>query len=669
MAVKLQKDFLLAPGPTPVPPIVAQAAARPIIHHRTPKFSQLVKECTDGLRYLFCTQHDIYTLSASGTGAMEAAVANLCSPGETAIVVEGGKFGERWTKICQAYQVKPIVLKIPYGDTIAPEAIGKSLKEHPEAKAVFTQLSETSTGCVYDIKAIGELVSATPALLVVDGISGLGAERCPVDAWQIDVMVTGSQKGLMLPPGLAAISCSPKAVAAMEKSTSPRFYFDLRAYRKMLPEGQHPYTPAIGLFVQLSEAVRLIREETVEGIWARHQWLGNACRAAIAALGLQLFAKRPGNVLTAVKTPDGIDGGKLVKSMRDQFGVTIAGGQGEEMKGKLFRIAHLGYMDRFDVIRGCGRCRGPVDQDAHMNVLICDGLDPEAVRLIESGGHTVTVRKGIPSDELAQLFKTHEICVVRSATKVTRPLLERAERLKLVIRAGVGLDNIDAEACEARGIRVLNTPLATSISVAEHTFALMLSLARHIPQSHASVHGGEWKRKFFEGSELFGKTLGVIGFGRIGQEVAKRAQAFRMHVLAHDHVIDMEVVAVLEIESVGLDALLAAADYITLHLPLLPSTQNILNRERIRSMKRGARIINTARGGLIDEPALAEAIREGHIAGAALDVYATEPPGTDNPLMQLPQVITVPHLGGSTAEGQHRAGLEVARLIMEFKGA
>lgn len=300
-----------------------------------------------------------------------------------------------------------------------------------------------------------------------------------------------------------------------------------------------------------------------------------------------------------------------------------------------------------------------------MNVLICDGLDQEAVRLMESAGHRVTLRKGIPADELAQLLPTQHVLVVRSATKVTRTVLERAAELKLIIRAGVGLDNIDAEAAEARRIRVVNTPVATSISVAEHTFALMLALARHIPQAHASVRKGEWNRKAFEGTELFGKTLGVIGFGRIGQEVAKRALAFRMHVLANDHAIDMEVVDVLEIEATSLEALLNAADYVTLHLPLLPSTYNILNRERIRQMKPGARVINTARGGLIDEPALAEAIREGQIAGAALDVFAAEPP-KDHPLLGFPQVIAVPHLGGSTVEGQHRAGLEVARIVLGF---
>lgn len=303
-----------------------------------------------------------------------------------------------------------------------------------------------------------------------------------------------------------------------------------------------------------------------------------------------------------------------------------------------------------------------------MKVLICDGLDKEAVQMIEAAGHEVTVKKGMPVEELLQLIPSYEVAVVRSATKITKQVVEHAKSLKLAIRAGVGLDNIDAEACEARRIRVLNTPLATSVSVAEHTLGLMLALARHIPQSHISVHKGEWNRKAFEGTELFGKTLGIIGFGRIGQEVAKRASAFGMHVVAHDAAIDMDVVHALGVKKAeSLEALLTVADYITLHLPLLPSTHNLLSQERIGRMKKGARIINTARGGLIDETALAAAIKDGRIGGAALDVFAKEPLDAASPLRELPQVLTVPHLGGSTAEGQYRAGLEVARLILEFK--
>lgn len=346
--MKIKKNYLLSPGPTPVPPEVASAGAWPLIHHRTPQFQKTIKEVSEGLKYLFQTEHPVYCAPASGTGMMEAAVANLMSPGETMIVAEAGKFGERWTKIGRAFGCEVVTIKLEYGKAVQPSHIDAALKKNSSAKAVFTQLSETSTGCVFDIEAIGEVVSKTPALFVVDGISGLGAEVCHPDKWGVDCLLTGSQKGVMLPPGLGFISLSPKAWKVCEQAKSPRFYFDLRAYKKALDKDDTPYTPAISLMYQLAEALKIIKQETIAVMWKRHAWLGEATRAAVKALNLELFAERPGNVLTAVKTPMGVDGEKLVKEMRDDLGVTIAGGQ-EDMKGKVFRIAHLGYMDRFDI--------------------------------------------------------------------------------------------------------------------------------------------------------------------------------------------------------------------------------------------------------------------------------------------------------------------------------
>lgn len=346
--MKIKKTYLLSPGPTPVPPEVAFAGAWPMIHHRTAQFQNIVREVKEGLQYLCATKHPVFFSACSGTGVMEAAVANLVSPGETIITVEGGKFGERWTKIGEAFGTKVIPIKVDYGRAVTADQIEETLKKNPKTKAVFTQLSETSTGCVFDIEAIGKVVANTEALLVVDGISGVGAEVCYPDRWGIDCLITGSQKGLMLPPGLGCISVSTKGWKAVASSTSPRFYFDLRAYKKAWDENDSPYTPAIGLVFQLREALKLIRQETLEGIWKRHAWMAEATRAAMKALQLELFAERPGSVLTAVKVPAGVDGGKLVKEMRDDLGVTIAGGQGS-MKGKIFRIAHLGYMDRFDI--------------------------------------------------------------------------------------------------------------------------------------------------------------------------------------------------------------------------------------------------------------------------------------------------------------------------------
>ncbi len=302
-----------------------------------------------------------------------------------------------------------------------------------------------------------------------------------------------------------------------------------------------------------------------------------------------------------------------------------------------------------------------------MKVLVCDGLDAEAIAQLEEAGHDVDVHKAIPKDELLSLCPVYDVLVVRSATKVTAEVIERASRLKLVVRGGVGLDNVDAKAAAARGVAVFNTPSATSVSVAELALGLMLGLARHIPMANNSVKSGAWDRKSFAGTELFGKTLGVVGFGRIGQEVAKRALALRMHVIAFDQAIDQEVVDVLEIESApNLESLLPRVDYLTLHLPYDTKTHHLMNRDRLAKLKASAFIINTARGELIDENALADAIKGGRLAGAATDVYPKEPPGAEHPLVKLPNVITLPHLGGSTSEGQKRAGLEVARIICEF---
>lgn len=301
-----------------------------------------------------------------------------------------------------------------------------------------------------------------------------------------------------------------------------------------------------------------------------------------------------------------------------------------------------------------------------MKILICDGLDSAAVKQMEQDGHQVTFKKGISSEELAQLIPDAEVVVVRSATKITAAVLECATQLKLVVRAGVGLDNVDAVAAKAKGITVANTPNATSISVAEHAFALMLSLARHIPQGNHSTKAGGWERKSLEGTELYNKTIGILGFGRIGQEVAKRAKAFHMHVIVCDTVMDSEIVQALEVESVTIEELLKRCDYLSLHLPINDKTRQLINADRIKTMKKGVRIINTARGALIDTEALVSAVQSGHVAGAAIDVYDKEPPAKDNPMFALPQIICVPHLGASTVEGQLRAGAEVARIVREY---
>ncbi|MCX5669492.1 MAG: alanine--glyoxylate aminotransferase family protein [Candidatus Omnitrophica bacterium] len=348
----MKKEYLLTPGPTPLPPQISLAMAKPIIHHRTPQFQEILKEASLGLKLVFQTVNDVFIISSSGTGAMEAAVINLLSAGDHALVVQGGKFGERWTEIAKAYGINPEIIDVEWGKAVSPEEIKRRLKSNPQIKAVFTTLCETSTGVDNDIAVIAGIVKESSAVLVVDAISGLGAVDLKTDAWGVDVVVAGSQKGLMLPPGLGFISVSPKAWKLVEASKSSRYYLDLRKAKKALDKNDTPFTSSITLIVALNEALKMMQEDGLENIFKRHKAMANATRSAMIALGLELFAPTAASDgVTAVKVPAGIDGEKLVKTMRDTYGVTIAGGQ-DELKGKVFRIAHMGFIAESDIIIG-----------------------------------------------------------------------------------------------------------------------------------------------------------------------------------------------------------------------------------------------------------------------------------------------------------------------------
>jgi aspartate aminotransferase-like enzyme len=342
------KRYLLAPGPTPIPPSVLQAMAQPIIHHRTPEYEALFAEVREGLRRLFQCRNDVLMFAASGTGAMEGAVVNTLSPGETVLVLRGGKFGERWAEICEAYGLRVVPVDVPYGQSLNPAVVAETLARHPEARVVFATHSETSTGAVHDIQAIADVTRRSEALLVVDAITSLGVMDLPMDAWGVDLVVAGSQKALMLPPGLAFAALSDRAWARVPEARLPRFYFDFTRERKAIQKNQSAYTPAVSLVVGLRESLRLILAEGLPAVFARHARLARAARAGVTALGLRLFAAQPGAACTAVCAPEGIDGGAVVKGMRRR-GLTIAGGQGS-MKGQMFRMAHMGYADDFDVL-------------------------------------------------------------------------------------------------------------------------------------------------------------------------------------------------------------------------------------------------------------------------------------------------------------------------------
>jgi aspartate aminotransferase-like enzyme len=346
----MQKFRLLTPGPTPVPEETLLELAKPVPYHRTAEFRQLLAEVHEDLQYVFQTRNSILTLTSSGTGGLEAAIVNCLAPGSKAICLIAGRFGERWRNLCKTFGVEPISVTVPPGQAVSPEQLARALAEHPDAAAVCTTLSETSTGVGHDIAAFGRLVTATPALLLVDSISALAVMECRTDEWQIDVNVTGSQKALMLPPGLAFVSVSDKAWARIDQNAAARtFYFDLKKARTNLKTWDTPYTAAHTLVRALQVSLKRIRAAGIENIWKEQARNAAAARAGFEAMGLALFAARPATGLTVAKVPAGIDGTVLLGKLEKQYGLKLAGGQ-DQLKGKIIRLAHMGYIDQFDVL-------------------------------------------------------------------------------------------------------------------------------------------------------------------------------------------------------------------------------------------------------------------------------------------------------------------------------
>ena len=345
------KRYLLAPGPTPVPPEVLLAMARPIIHHRAPEFAPIFGEVREDLKWLFQTRNDVLILASSGTGGMEGAVANFLSPGDKALVINGGKFGERWGKLCKTFGAQVTEIKVEWGQAVHPQAVADALKKDPSIKAVFVQASETSTGVAHPTKALAEVVKQHEGtILVVDAITALGVFDIQTDAWGIDVVVTGSQKALMLPPGLAFVSVSDKAWQMAEKAKNAAFYFNFKKEREAQTKNQTAYTPAVSMILGLQEVLRMLKAEGLENVFLRQTRLAHAMREGVKAAGLSLFPKdSPSDALTAIWSPEGVDGQAIYKNLRVQYGMTAAGGQ-DHLKGKIFRVSHMGYMDTFDVI-------------------------------------------------------------------------------------------------------------------------------------------------------------------------------------------------------------------------------------------------------------------------------------------------------------------------------
>ncbi len=344
------KRRLLTPGPTPVPEDTLLEMARPVFYHRSAEFRALLAEVNEDLKYVFQTKNSVLTLTSSGTGGLEAAVANVLPPGGKAICLSAGRFGERWKNLCKAFGVESVNVTAPWGQAVQPVQLAKALADHPDAVAVCATLSETSTGVGHDIAAFGKLVAATPAVLMVDAISGLGAMECRTDDWHVDVCVTGSQKALMMPPGLAFVSVGDRAWQAIERNPNRRtFYFDLKKARAALETGDTPYTPAHTLIRAMRVSLKRIRAEGIENVWAAQARNAAAARAGFRAMGLELFANPPNNALTVAKLPETVDGNVLLSKLEKQYGMKLANGQ-DQLKGKIIRLAHMGYIDQFDVL-------------------------------------------------------------------------------------------------------------------------------------------------------------------------------------------------------------------------------------------------------------------------------------------------------------------------------
>ncbi|MBV8256912.1 MAG: alanine--glyoxylate aminotransferase family protein [Actinobacteria bacterium] len=342
-----EKQYLFTPGPTPVPPQVLAAMAEPIVHHRSPDFVPVYERVLARLREVCRTETDVLLFTASGTGAFESAVANLVTPGEPHLVVAAGNFGERWISMTRAYGAEVDELRYAWGETPDPDDLRARLRER-EAKAVWLVQSETSTGVVADVKALAAAAKEAGTIVVVDAVSSLGAVPCETDAWGLDVVVSGSQKALMTPPGLGLAAVSEAAFEA--RGDAPRFYFDWERTRKAQRKLDAPFTPPVSLVAGLDVALGLLLEEGLENAFERHVRLGRATRAGAKALGLELFSPDEDRsaVVTAIRAPEGVESDAIVKGLRDRFGITIANGQGD-LKGKVFRIGHIGWFDVFDI--------------------------------------------------------------------------------------------------------------------------------------------------------------------------------------------------------------------------------------------------------------------------------------------------------------------------------
>ncbi|TMF29498.1 MAG: aminotransferase class V-fold PLP-dependent enzyme, partial [Chloroflexi bacterium] len=569
---------LRIPGPTPLPERVVRSMNRPMIDHRGPEFAAILAEITAGAKRVFKTKNDLLLLTSSGTGGLESAVANLVSPGDQVVAALCGNFGERFAALAAAYGADVVRLEFEWGQPVDPDDLAQVLQRHPKANVVLLTHNETSTGLTNPLRELARTARSAERLVVVDGVSSISSIDIETDAWGVDVAVSGSQKGWMAPPGFALVSVSERAWAQQAKARSPRFYFDWKEAKTWADKGMTPFTPAVPVAFAMQEGLRMLEEEGLNNVYERHERLARAAQVGLQALGFQLFAQEGyrSNTVTSAVPPPGLDVAALRNLLNTKYGVVIAGGQGKMTDNRL----------------GAGRPGSDAVASTVAKILVADPLAEDGLERLRRAGEVTVVSK-LGESELIRRIPEFDALVVRSETRVTAPVIEAGTKLRVVGRAGVGVDNIDVSAATRKGILVVNAPRGNIIAAAEHTIALLFSLARWVPQADASVKRGEWSRAKFIGTEIRGKTLGVIGLGNVGSEVAKRAHGLEMDVIAYDPVVAVERAELFNVALVSLHELLERADFVTLHVPLVDSNRNLLGAAELALMKPTARLVNT----------------------------------------------------------------------------
>ena len=659
-----KKEILMIPGPTKVTEEIIKELKKPIIPHRDSRFKNLFNELTSLVKEVFETEKDVILLTGSSTLGMEAAIANVSDSNDNVLVISNGKFGERFAEIASRY-ANVIHVKRKWGERINLEEIEKLFREY-RIKAVTMVHNETSTGMVNPLKEIGELAKKYGALFIVDVVSSVGGDIIEFDKWNIDIAVLGVQKAIGAPPGVTILLVNPDVWKVIErKKRRPPYYMDLLLYKKYAKVGETPFTPAISLVYSLKKALEIIKEEGIRNRVERHKIFADVIRKTGLILGLKPVAEANfSKTVTAFYVPENFTPKEIVEKMKE-YGVYITTGQGH-FKEKVIRIGHMGNVTVNDILRTVATLDivlGGRGKATELAFKLLNGYPKIALLANFSEDFKNKLEKiGILTDNIEEA----EIVIIRSKNKINKDFLDKARNLKAIITATHGLDHIDFEEVRRRKIEVYEVAVSAR-SVAELTFALIFALSRKIVEANNALKKGLWKKNEMVGTEIYGKKLGIVGFGRIGKEVARIGKALGMKILVYDPYIttksfkehdDLEFVDTLE-------NLLRNSDIITLHIALTPETKGLIGEREFKLMKTSAYLINTSRGKIVDKQALYRALKEEWIAGAALDVFDTEPP-QDDQFKDLHNLIVTPHIGACTLEANRRKERRIIELIKEI---